>query len=269
MDLKDRVVVITGAAGGIGAALARRFAAGGARAVVVSDIDVDGAAAVADQIEGEGGHAVARTADATSRTDIRALVALARAEYGQLDMFCSNAGVAFGAGIHALDDQWVRSWQVNVMHHVYAAQAALPGMVRAGSGYLLLTASAAGLLGLPGDAPYSVSKHATIGLAEWLAVTYRPRGVRVSALCPLGVRTPLLVPGIEAGHPASTMIAAAAPLLEPDEVAEATVAGVAAERLMILPHEVVAERHARKAADPDAWVDATVAETAAVLGARR
>ncbi|MBE1501516.1 NAD(P)-dependent dehydrogenase (short-subunit alcohol dehydrogenase family) [Amycolatopsis lexingtonensis] len=255
MELTGRVVVLTGAAHGIGAAMARRFAAEGAAGVVVSDVDAAGAARVADEIATAGGRAVAATADATSKKDLKALVATARAEFGPVDLFCANAGAAFGTGVHASDEQWQKSWEINVLQHVHAAQAVLPAMLARGEGYLLLTASAAGLLGTPGDAPYSVTKHAAVGLAEWLAITYRPRGIRVSALCPLGVRTALLEPGIAAGHPAALAIAAAAPLLEPEDVAEAVVHGLGKEEFLILPHESVRESFARKARAVDAWID--------------
>ncbi|MEV4055060.1 SDR family oxidoreductase [Amycolatopsis sp. NPDC049688] len=255
MELTGRVVALTGAAHGIGAAMARRFAAEGAAGVVVSDVDAAGAGRVADEITAAGGRAVAVTADATSKQDLKVLVATARAEFGRLDVFCANAGAAFGTGVHAADEQWQQSWEINVMQHVHAAQVVLPAMLARGEGYLLITASGAGLLGIPGDAPYSVTKHAAVGLAEWLAITYRPRGVRVSALCPLGVRTALLEPGIAAGHPAALAIAAAAPLIEPDDVAEAVVRGLGTEEFLILPHESVRESFARKAGAVDAWID--------------
>lgn len=255
MELTGRVVVLTGAAHGIGAAMARRFAAEGAAGVVVSDVDTAGAGRVAAEIAAAGGRAVAVAADATSKKDLKALVATARAEFGRIDVFCANAGAAFGTGVHAADEQWQKSWEINVMQHVHAAQAVLPAMLARGEGYLLITASGAGLLGIPGDAPYSVTKHAAVGLAEWLAITYRPRGIRVSALCPLGVRTALLEPGIAAGHPAALAIAAAAPLIEPGDVAEAVVRGLGTEEFLILPHESVRESFARKAGAVDAWID--------------
>ncbi|MFI9381941.1 SDR family oxidoreductase [Kutzneria sp. NPDC052558] len=259
MDLLGRVVVVTGAAQGIGAALARRFAAEGAAGVVVSDLNLDLARVVAAEITGAGGAAIAVHADVSRKDDIQALVASTRAYFGPVDLFCSNAGVAFGSGIHASGQQWETSWAVNVMQHVHVAQSVVPDMVRAGGGHLLITASAAGLLGAPGDAPYTVTKHAVVGLAEWLAVTYRRRGIGVSALCPLGVRTALLEPGIAAGHPTALAIAALAPLLTPEEVAESAVEGLRKEEFLILPHESVRATHADKARDVDAWIDRTIA----------
>lgn len=255
MELAGRVVVLTGAARGIGAAMARRFASEGAAGVVVSDLDVAGAEQVAEEIVAAGGRATAVGVDASSKEDLKALVQVAKKTYGRLDLFCSNAGVAFGTGVHASGDQWERSWSLNVMQHVHVAQLVLPAMARAGGGYLLITASAAGLLAAPGDAPYSVSKHAAVGLAEWLALTYRPRGVKVSALCPLGVRTDLLAPAVAAGHPAALAIAAAGPLLEPEDVAACVVAGLHAEEFLILPHESVRESYAGKARAVDQWID--------------
>ncbi|HEY0497847.1 MAG TPA: SDR family NAD(P)-dependent oxidoreductase [Kutzneria sp.] len=261
MDLQGRVVVVTGAARGIGAALARRLAAEGAAGVVVSDVDLAGAEAVAASITAAGGDATAVPADVSRQEDVRALVAATRDRYGPVDLFCSNAGVAFGTGIHASGQQWATSWAVNVMQHVYAAQCVVPDMIRRGGGHLLITASAAGLLGAPGDVPYTVTKHAVVGLAEWLAVTYRARGIGISALCPLGVRTALLEPGIAAGHPTALAIAAAAPLISPEEVAESTVHGLRAGDFLILPHESVRKRYAEKAADVDAWIDQTISDS--------
>ncbi|WP_336161395.1 SDR family oxidoreductase [Amycolatopsis sp. VC5-11] len=260
MELIGRVVVLTGAAHGIGAAMARRFAAEGASGVVVSDLDADGAERVAAGIRAAGGRAVAAVTDVTSKKDLKALVAGARAEFGPVDLFCANAGAAFGTGVHAADEQWAKSWEINVMQHVHAAQAVLPSMLARGEGCLLLTASAAGLLGVPGDAPYSVTKHAAVALAEWLAITYRPRGVRISALCPLGVRTALLEPGLAAGHPAALAIAAAAPLLEPEDVADAVVRGLSRDEFLILPHETVRDTFARKASAVDAWITEMAAQ---------
>jgi NAD(P)-dependent dehydrogenase (short-subunit alcohol dehydrogenase family) len=262
VDLVERVVVVTGAAQGIGAAMARRLAVEGAAAVVVSDLNLAGAEEVADGIVAAGGEAIAVKADVSSREDLRALVAATRTRYGPIDLFCSNAGVAFGTGVHASSEQWAQSWAVNVMQHVHAAQSVIPDMIRRGGGHLLITASAAGLLSAPGDAPYTVSKHAVIGLAEWLAVTYRPRGIGVSALCPLGVRTALLEPGIAARHPAALAIAASGPLITPEDVAESAIHGLRAGDFLILPHESVRKRYADKASGVDAWIDRTIADYA-------
>jgi NAD(P)-dependent dehydrogenase (short-subunit alcohol dehydrogenase family) len=253
VDLSGRVAVVTGGAGGIGAALARRFAAEGAAGVVVADLDGPAATAVA---AGIGAIAVGVGVDVTDEEQVRGLVAGAEQRFGRIDLFCANAGVTAGAGIEASDADWQRAWAVNVLAHVYAARAVLPGMLARGEGYLLHTCSAAGLLTAVGDAPYTVTKHAALGLAEWLAVTYRDRGIRVSALCPQGVRTPMLTDGLDAGHIGAVVTAASGAVLSPDEVAQAVVEGLAAERFLILPHPEVATFARRKTEDPDAWLSA-------------
>ncbi|MGH3437233.1 MAG: SDR family oxidoreductase [Sciscionella sp.] len=251
MRIPDKIVVITGAGHGIGAALAIRFAAEGARAVVVSDID----GAAAEQVAAEiGKQALAVAADVSEEAQVRDLVATAERERGPIDLFCSNAGVAFGSGLDAGSEDWARAWSVNLMPHVYAARAVLPAMMARGSGYLLNTASAAGLLTSPGDAAYTASKHAAVGLAEWLALTYGSRGVGVSVLCPMGVRTDLLMKGVEAGDPAALAVAASADIIEPEAVADAVCAGLAEERFLILPHPAVGTMYAHKASDPDRWL---------------
>lgn len=254
MKIQDKAVLITGAGRGIGAAMALRFAQEVPRGIVVSDVDEVGAQRVAGQVRELGVEALALRVDVADRSAVRKLVTLAEREFGGLDLVCSNAGVATGLGIHAAERVWSRAWAVNVAAHVYLAQAVLPGMARRGEGYLLITASAAGLLGMPGDAPYSVTKHAAVGLAEWLAFTYGPTGIRVSALCPLGVRTELLMPAVRSGHPAARAVTGTAALLEPEEVAEATLAGLADERFLILPHPEVAALRMGRAADPDGWI---------------
>jgi NAD(P)-dependent dehydrogenase (short-subunit alcohol dehydrogenase family) len=252
MRLEGANIVITGAAGGIGAAMARRFAAEGAAAIVLSDR----AGSALDQLEVSGTRTLKHPADVSEEAQVHELVAFAERELGSVDLFCANAGIATGAGLEATADQWELSWQINTMAHVYSARAALPGMLARGSGYLLHTISAAGLLTGLGDAPYTVTKHAAVGFAEWLAATYGDQGIRVSALCPQGVRTPLLMDGIEAGHAAAQAVAHAGAILEPDEVADSVVAGLAEERFVILPHPEVAEYCKRKAADPDRWLAA-------------
>ncbi|MFC8617300.1 SDR family oxidoreductase [Micromonospora purpureochromogenes] len=250
MNLTDRVAVITGAAGGIGSALARRFAAEGAAALVLADLDATATGAVAESV---GPIARAVAVDVTDEDQVRELVADTERRYGRIDLFCANAGVATGGGVEAADAEWDRSWRVNVLSHVYAARAVLPAMLARGEGYLLHTCSAAGVLTAVGDAPYTATKHAAVGFAEWLAITYRDQGIRVSALCPQGVDTPMLADGLAAGHLGARVIAASGPVLTPDQVADAAIAGLAEERFLILPHPEVAAYALRRAQDPDGW----------------
>jgi NAD(P)-dependent dehydrogenase (short-subunit alcohol dehydrogenase family) len=222
-----------------------------AAAVVLADLDGEAAAATAAQI---GGAARPARLDVTDEGQVRALVEATLDEHGAIDLFCSNAGITTGAGIEATAEQWQRSWAVNVLAHVYAARAVLPTMLERGEGYLLHTCSAAGLLTAVGDAPYSVTKHAAVGLAEWLAVTYRGRGIRVSALCPQGVDTDMLRDGLRQKHLGAQVTAAAGRVMDADEVAEAALAGIAEERFLILPHPEVAQYLAHKVADHDRWI---------------
>lgn len=244
MKLAGKVTVVTGGASGIGRALCRRFAMEGARGVIVADLDGAGAAEVAREI---GGLAV--PTDVSRETDILQLVARTIAAYGSVDLFCSNAGIATDGGLEVADSAWQRIWSINFMAHVYAARAVLPGMLARKEGYLLQTASAAGLLTQIGSAPYSVTKHAAIAFAEWLAVTHGDQGIRVSCLCPQGVRTNMLAQAQEG--PGRFLLDGA---LEPEQVAEAVVAGLAEERFLILPHPEVGEYFRRKAADYDRWL---------------
>lgn len=245
MKLQDKVVVVTGGADGIGAALCRRFAQEGARGVVVADVNRDGAARVAEEIKG-----LAVAADVSVEADIIRLVEEATAAFGSIDLFCSNAGI-FGTagGIDVPNDVWQRIWEVNVMAHIYAARAVLPGMLARGEGYLLQTASAAGLLAQIGCAPYSVTKHAAVAFAEWLSITYAESGIKVSCLCPQGVRTKMLLG--EDGTRESFLLDSA---LTTEEVAEAVVEGLNEERFLILPHADVAEYFLRKATDYERWL---------------
>lgn len=254
MRLADKVVVVTGAGRGIGAALATRFATEGAAGIVVSDVDGDTARSTAAAIRDAGGKAVAVRTDVSDAAQVADLVAATEREFGPVDLFCSNAGIAAGQGIEAPADLWARSWSVNVMAHVHAANAVLPGMIERGGGYLLNTVSAAGLLTCPGDAPYTATKHAAIGFAEWLSMTYGDNGIRVSALCPMGVATAMLMPGIESGNASALAVAASGAILTPEDVAQAVVDGLADERFLILPHPKVAKQYARKAADVDGWL---------------
>jgi NAD(P)-dependent dehydrogenase (short-subunit alcohol dehydrogenase family) len=244
MKIKDKVVVVTGAAAGIGRGLCRRFKQEGARAVVVADIDADGATAVAREV---GGLAV-RT-DVGSEAQVKQLVDAATTKYGAIDLFCSNAGVIVRAGLEASDAEWRKIWDINVMAHVYAARAVVPGMLARGEGYLLQTASAAGLLSQIGSAPYSVTKHAAVGFAEWLSITYGDRGIKVSCLCPQGVRTNMLQ-----GPSGDRQTFLSAGSVSAEEVAECVVQGLAAETFLILPHPEVLEYFRRKGADYDRWL---------------
>ena len=242
MELRDKVVIVTGGANGIGRALCRRFAAEGARGVVVADLDGDGAARVAEEI---GGLAVAT--DVSVEADIIRLVDGAVKHYGPVDLFCSNAGIGVDGGADVSDADWQRIWQINVMAHVYAARAVLPGMLGRGEGYLLQTASAAGLLSQIGSAPYSVTKHGALAFAEWLAITHGDAGIKVSCLCPQGVRTNML----ENARGGAFLREGA---LDPEQVADSVVKGLAEERFLILPHAEVAEFFRRKANDYDRWI---------------
>jgi NAD(P)-dependent dehydrogenase (short-subunit alcohol dehydrogenase family) len=249
MELSGKVAVVTGGGSGIGAAMCRRFAAEGAKGVVVADLNADAALAVADEI---GGMAV--TVDVGVEADIVALVERAEEAYGPLDLFCSNAGIPGGGGLEQTDEAWNRIWQVNFMAHVYAARAVVPGMVARGEGYLLSTSSAAGLLTNLGNAPYSATKHAAVALAEWLAITYGDRGLKVSCLCPMGVRTPLLTGGLDHDLLAARVVTASGRMLEPEEAAHAVVEGLREERFLILPHPEVAEYYRARADNPDRWI---------------
>lgn len=249
MQIDDTVTVVTGGASGIGAALARRFAAEGARRVVVVDRDGAAAARVAAEIDG-----VAEQVDVTDADAVSALVERTLARDGQLDVFCSNAGIATGLGVDDRDDLWHRAYEINVMAHVYAARAVLPAMLARGRGWLINTASAAGLLTSPGDAPYAVSKHGAVAFAEWLAVTYGGRGIGVSVLCPMGVATPLLMDPLAAGDAGAQAVAASGEIISAEQVADAVLAGLAEERFLILPHPQVGTFWAQKASDPDRWL---------------
>jgi NAD(P)-dependent dehydrogenase (short-subunit alcohol dehydrogenase family) len=253
LNIRDQIVIVTGGGGGIGAALCRRFAKEGAAGVLVADLDAAAAGRVADEIGGVG-----TAVDVAREDQVRSLVALALDRYGRVDLFCSNAGIMTGAGTgqdassgpFAGDEAWSRAWDVNVMSHVYGARAVLPTMLERGRGHLLHTVSAAGLLTDIGSAPYSTTKHAALGLAEWLAITYADRGIDVSCVCPQGVRTDMLQGAVEAGLEAHLE----ADAIDADAVAESVVAGLAANHFLILPHPEVAEYFRRMAEDPDRWI---------------
>jgi len=243
MDLQNRVCVVTGGASGIGRAICRRFAADGA-VVVVSDLDVEGAERVAAELG-----TVAFGADVAEDRQLVALVAHVEQRVGPIDLFCSNAGIAVAGGPEVPDSDWYRVLDVNVMAHVRAARVLVPDMLRRGQGYLVNVASAAGLVTQIGSAPYAVSKHAAVAFAEWLAVTYGEHGLRVSCVCPLGVRTPML-----AGSDPRIAALLGPDAIEPEAVADAVARGVAREEFLILPHPEVREYVRRKWDDTDRWI---------------
>jgi NAD(P)-dependent dehydrogenase (short-subunit alcohol dehydrogenase family) len=257
MRLSGTVAVITGAGGGIGAAMARRFAAEGVAGMCLTDIDEPAMADLAADLHMSAGHdcrVLSMRTDVTDEAQVRAVIDTTIAELGPIDLMCSNAGVATGQGLDAPGAVWEHAWSVNVLAHIYAARAVVPHMLARGGGYLLNTCSAAGLLTQPGDAPYAVTKNAAVAFAEWLAVTYGGQGIKVSALCPQGVRTTMLDSGLGEGHEAARLVTAAGKVLAPEEVADAVVAGLDAERFLILPHPEVAEFARRKADDRDRWL---------------
>ena len=248
MELADRNVIITGAGSGIGRALAERFAGEQPRALVLADLDLASVEAVAKAVGG-----VAVKTDVGRQEEIRALVDRARELGGPVDLFCSNAGVPGpGGGPDASDAEWERAWRINVMAHVWAARAVLPEMLERGDGYLLSTASAAGVLTQVGALVYSVTKHAAVAVAEWLAITYADAGIKVSCLCPLGVRTPMLEGALEDTVGGAALMQDE--LLEPYDVAEAVVAGIRDQRFLIFPHPQVAKYMAFKGGDNERWL---------------
>ena len=231
-----------GAANGIGAALARAFAAHGAKAVACADLDIEGARVVANEING-----LAVAVDVSSEGDIAAMITHVEDTLGPIDLFCSNAGVFVSGGAEAANADWQRLWDINVMAHVWAARHVVPRMIARGGGYLLNTASAAGLLNQIGSAPYGVTKHAAVGLAEWLAMTHGDDGIKVSVLCPQAVRT-AMIDGFEDG------VAAIDGLLEPDDIAAACVEAIHTETFLVLPHTGVLDYMRHKTADYDRWI---------------
>ena len=254
MDVKDKVVVVTGAADGIGKAMAQRFAAEGARGLVLCDINETRVAAVAEAIG-----ATSIRVDVSQQSEIESLVALAENTYGPIDLFCSNAGISGAQNLPTATADWNAIWGVNVMAHIHAANAVLPAMLARGEGYLLNTCSAAGLLTQLGGAAYAVTKHAAVAFAEWISITYGKQGIKVSALCPMAVDTNMLRGGVESTDdnpsPAANSVTMAGATLTPADVAEAVIAGLATERFLILPHPEVLTFWQRKSSDYDRWIN--------------
>ena len=248
MQIADRVIVVTGAASGIGRGLAQRFAAEGARAVVAVDYDGPGAAEVAAALAASGTTSLGLQVDVSVETALVAAIDRTEAEFGAIDLFCSNAGILAIGGEELPDDEWRRMIDVNVMAHIYAARNLVPKILERGDGCLLNTCSAAGLLTQIGSAPYSVTKHAALSFAEWLAVTYGDRGLKISALCPQAVESKMTA-GIEGGG-----VAGVDGMITPEQVADAVVEGLGDERFLILPHPEVIDYFRRKADDYDRWL---------------
>ena len=255
MDLAGARIVITGAAGGIGAALGRRFHADGAT-VVLADVKDESLRAVVDELNRRReSSAFALVADVATEDGNRSLVEESRALLGGIDLFFANAGVGLGSFVESTsEDEWSRSFDVNVNAHRWAAKYLLPDWLARGSGYFCSTASAAGLLAQIGSGPYSVTKHAAVAFAEWLSITYGDRGVTVSCLCPQGVNTDMLTGGDIGARGAGDVVRAAGDVLEPDEVADIVARAVVDERFLILPHPQVADFEAKKVADRDRWL---------------
>jgi len=244
MELQGKVAVVTGGGSGIGAACCRAFAAEGARVAVVDRV-ADGATAVASGLDG-----LAVVADIGSEGAVDDLVARVEAELGPIDVFFNNAGIATGGDpIETPLADWQEQWEINLMSHVYAVRAVLPKMLERGSGHLLHTASMAGILTSQGNCTYAVTKHAVVGLAEWLAITYHDKGIRVSLLAPLGVRTPML------GDPSTSVLGEAlGPVKEPEEVADMVVEAIRHERFLILTDPIAQQWMERKTNDIERWL---------------
>ena len=258
MKVEGRVAIVTGGGGGIGGAIAARLSENGAR-VVVSDLDENTAVSVVDAIErNRPNTAVAAAADASSIEDIERLIALAEDSFGPVDLYFANAGISGAPGLDASEKDWDLSFDVNVRAHIRAAQLLVPGWLERGEGYFVSTASAAGLLTQIGSATYATTKHAAVGFAEWLNVTYGNRGIRVSCLCPMGVNTKLLYEGRESGDAlgaaATAAVLSAGAVLEPLDVADVVLDAMDREQFLILPHENVLDMYRNKGADYDRWL---------------
>jgi len=244
VEVKDKIIVITGGGSGIGRALAVRFHAEGAKKIIAVDINLSNAEDTAQMVDG-----VAMMADVAVEADIQRVIEDTESTLGPIDLFCSNAGVGMGENIDSPNEEWQTIWDINVMSHVYAARHLVPRMVSRGGGYFLNTSSAAGLLNQIGGAAYGVTKHAAVGFGEWLAIHHKHEGIKVSMLCPQAVRTPMTAIDNDA-------VAAAANngMIEPEELAETVVEELRKESFLILPHPVVLDYMRNKTTDYDRWI---------------
>jgi NAD(P)-dependent dehydrogenase (short-subunit alcohol dehydrogenase family) len=245
MNVKDKIIFVTGGANGIGRALCVKFADEGAKKIIVADTDFENAQLVAGKFEGK-----AIQLDVSDEAQVNVAVKETLNEFGQIDLVCSNAGIG-GAdgGLNVSNDVWQRIYEINVLSHLYLSRACFPSMIERGDGYFLITASAAGLLTHPTAAPYVVSKHAAVGFAEWLSIAYHERGIKVSCLCPQGVKTDLIA---SADGMSENFLMAEA--ISVEECADAVVKGLESEKFLILPHPEVADYIRNKAENYDRWL---------------
>ncbi len=245
MNVKDKIIFVTGGANGIGRALCERFASEGAKKIVVADMDFKNAQIIADKIEGK-----ALRLDVSNEAQTKTAVKESLDEFGQIDLVCSNAGIG-GAdgGLEVSNNVWQKIYETNVLSHLYLSRAIFPSMIEWGAGYFLITASAAGLLTHPTAAPYAVTKHAAVAFAEWLSIAYFERGIKVSCLCPQGVKTDLIKSAD--GMPENFLMAEA---ITVEACADAVVQGLKSEKFLILPHPEVAQYIVNKAENYDRWL---------------
>ena len=244
MNLKEKIIVVTGAASGIGRALAIRFNQEHAKKIIAVDMNIEGAQEIANLVNGEAMHA-----DVSKEVDIKNVINKTELEIGPIDLFCSNAGIAAGRDLQSANEDWQKIWDVNVMSHVYAARHLVPRMVSRGGGYFLNTSSAAGLLNQIGGCAYGVTKHAAVGFAEWLAIHYKHQGIKVSLLCPQAVRTPMTAVETD-----SIKAAANNGMIDPEDLAETVVQELEKESFVILPHPIVLEYMRNKTNNYDRWI---------------
>jgi NAD(P)-dependent dehydrogenase (short-subunit alcohol dehydrogenase family) len=245
VNVKDKIILVTGGANGIGKALCERFAKEGAKRIFVADVDFENAQKVSQTIDGK-----AVRLDVSDEAEVKKIVAEILEEFGQIDLVCSNAGIAGAEGaLDVANDVWQKIYEVNVLSHLYLSRACFPSMIERGAGYFLITASAAGLLTHPTAAPYVVSKHAAVAFAEWLSIAYDERGIKISCLCPQGVKTDLIASA--EGEPENFLMAEA---ISAEACAEAVIKGLETEKFLILPHEEVAQYIVNKAENYDRWL---------------